>query len=56
MLIYIIAYIQFSATLSTYKDFTYNDITYNINKWNITYNGVYLELILLIYFTYSSKK
>ncbi len=34
----------------------YNDLTYNINRYGITYNRIYLLLILLIsYVSYNSK-
>ncbi len=33
---------------NTYTDFTFNDLIYRINKYVITYNRLYLLLILLI--------
>ncbi len=33
---------------NTYKDCTYNKPFYNINKCDISYNGIYILLILLI--------
>jgi hypothetical protein len=42
--------------LSGHCDSAYTDFTYNINKYNITHNGLLLQLILLINdFAYNSK-
>jgi hypothetical protein len=38
-----------------YEDLTHNDFTYNINKCDITVNGLYLQLILLINYFYLLK-
>jgi hypothetical protein len=49
-------YKDFTYKVFTYKDFTHKDFSYNINKCDITYNGLYLILILLINdFTNNSK-
>ncbi len=43
-------------TKHNYEDFNYNDLTYNIKRYGITYNRIYLLLILLInYVSYNSK-
>jgi hypothetical protein len=47
---------ELEKQLQIHYDNTYKDFTYNINKCNITYNILYLLLILLINdFTYNSK-
>ncbi len=42
---------------NTYKGLAYNELSYNINKFSITYNIIYLWLILLVNdFAYNIKK